>query len=105
MIPNLTCRFPATLHKPPDLPDNLERVIVLVRRDNGSLTWCKGYYVRERSIECGYEDDLDCDYDEDSDTYFMPEGWYESIEHWPDYSSVKIYNEVIGWARMHINTE
>ena len=29
-----------------------------------------------------------CEYDEAGDRYFLPEGWYECIENWDDYSSV-----------------
>lgn len=29
-----------------------------------------------------------CEYDEATDRYFLPEGWYECIENWDDYSSV-----------------
>jgi hypothetical protein len=36
-----------------------------------------------------YDDDF-LEYDEDSDTFYWPEAWYEEIENWDEYGSVKI---------------
>lgn len=48
--------------------------------------------------------DSDCDYDGDNydyresdDTYWVPEGWYEGMEHWEEYSSVKVHREITHW--------
>ena len=42
--------------------------------------------TQEADIE--YED---AEYDEATDTYYTPEGWYERINNWEDYSLVKVY--------------
>lgn len=34
------------------------------------------------------------DYCEEKDAYFVPEGWYEVIDNWDEYSSVKISHRV-----------
>jgi hypothetical protein len=44
-----------------------------------------------------YDDDF-LEYDEESDTFYWPEAWYEEIENWDDYGSVKINEgEVTHW--------
>jgi hypothetical protein len=44
-----------------------------------------------------YDDDF-LEYDEESDTFYWPEAWYEAIENWDDYGSVKINEgEVTHW--------
>ena len=36
-------------------------------------------------------EDLDLDYSEDTDTYYWPEGWYECLDNWDDYSYILVY--------------
>jgi hypothetical protein len=38
------------------------------------------------------------DYDEDEDEYYWPEGWYELIDNWEDYSAVRIHYDVTHWT-------
>jgi len=46
------------------------------------------FYAPKFAIE-GNDDGSDwCEYDEANDRYCLPEGWYECIENWDDYSSV-----------------
>jgi hypothetical protein len=37
------------------------------------------------------------EYNEADDTYYIPEGWYECISNWDEYSSIKIHGEVTHW--------
>lgn len=49
------------------------------------------------------ESDLDScigSYDEATDTHWDPEGWYELIEHWPEYSGLFIGKGVTHWMPM-----
>lgn len=49
-------------------------------------------------------DDIDIedwgDYNEETDEYYVPEGWYECIDHWDDYSSIFIDDEITHWMPM-----
>ncbi len=62
---------------------------------------CKAIYIPDHSIKAedmGWDnsDDLEV-YDETEDTYYVKGGWYEVIEHWPDYTHVYIDCEVTAW--------
>jgi len=78
-----------------------KRLLVLCSRSNGSKHVVIGVYCTKFRQEAS--DDLAgeewCDYDEKSDTYFVPEGWYEQIENWDDLTACAFdtRNEVIGW--------
>lgn len=54
--------------------------------------WVRAMYVARYSYEETAIDlcDIDCDYDEATDTYYIPEGWYELIENWDEYSFVAL---------------
>jgi hypothetical protein len=46
------------------------------------------------------------EYCEETDTYYLPEGWYECIDNWPDYTSVVIYPaQVTHWRPMPMGPE
>lgn len=54
--------------------------------------WVRAMYVAKHSYEEPNIDmcEIDCEYDETTDAYYIPEGWYELIEHWDDYAFVAI---------------
>ena len=71
----------------------------LPNKDQEVLAHYKSRYGRETTVRAEYfrkhQEEMDCDeceaeYDEETDTYYCPEGWYELIENWCDYSSVRI---------------
>jgi hypothetical protein len=48
-------------------------------------------YYAKFTHESNFEsDDLDSEYDESTDTSYWPEGWYEQIDNWAEYSAVKV---------------
>lgn len=53
----------------------------------------RGFYAPKFCIEQDVEYGEFIDYDEITDRYFLPEGWYESIENWDEYSSVSLEAE------------
>ena len=55
----------------------------------------RGCYFKKHEQESEDEDHFD--YDEATDKYYIPEGWYECISNWDDYSSVKIQGIVTHW--------
>ena len=61
---------------------------------------CEAMYTALKTVSAGaYDafDDFDADYDEETDTYYYPEGWWELIHNWDDYSCVAIADFVTHW--------
>lgn len=58
---------------------------------------CVAMYAAEKSIVCSESGDVDSDYDEETDEYYLPEGWWECIHNWDEYSSVAIEDFVTHW--------
>ena len=44
-----------------------------------------------------FYEDIDADYDEETDEYYFPEGWWEVIKNWDEYSCVAIEDTVTHW--------
>ena len=58
---------------------------------------CDAFHTDAKSIPCQYSDDIDSEYDEETDEYYFPEGWWEVIKNWDDYSCVAINDFVTHW--------
>ncbi len=68
-------------------PKNGSRMLLAYRNSLGKWRKVIAFYAPKLAIEqndCGSDW---CEYDEAGDRYFLPEGWYECIENWDDYSS------------------
>lgn len=66
-------------------------------RPSGKRYVCDGYYAKAKSTTSGYSNDWDCEYDEETDEYYLPEGYYEIIKNWGDYSSIAVEDFVTHW--------
>lgn len=58
--------------------------------------------VRARYVEKHTEEDTSsemdsAEYSEEKDCYYWPEGWYEEIDNWDEFSSIKMYNKPTHW--------
>lgn len=58
---------------------------------------CEAMYTAPKTVSAGGYDDFDADYDEETDTYYYPEGWWEKIHNWDEYSNVAIADFVTHW--------
>ena len=58
---------------------------------------CDAFHTDAKSIPCQYSDDIDSEYDDETDEYYFPEGWWEVIKNWDDYSCVAISDFVTHW--------
>lgn len=58
---------------------------------------CDAFHTDAKSIPCQYSDDIDSEYDEETDEYYFPEGWWEVVKNWDDYSCVAISDFVTDW--------
>lgn len=78
------------------LPEN--GVHVLLSCNRGSCAYvCDGFHTEKYSMPTLFFDDIVADYDEDTDEYYFPEGWWEVIKNWDDYSCVAIEDTVTHW--------
>lgn len=81
-----------------EMPENNKSVLIRQKtgyKDN-SVT-VVGKYVGKFTVECGDCDNEFNDYCEEKDEYFTPEGWYENLWNWSDYSGIRINEEVTHW--------
>jgi len=58
---------------------------------------CDAFYSAPKTEICSYDYDIEAEYDEETDEYYLPEGWWEVIKNWDDYSSVAIEDFVSHW--------
>jgi len=73
------------------LPESGHKVLIAYRNSYNHDRRVCGFYAGKFAMEVPPHDDCDCaDYNEADDTSYLSEGWYESIENWPAYSSVFI---------------
>ena len=78
------------------LPEN--GVHVLLSCKCGSCAYvCDGFHTEKYSKPTQFYEDIDADYNEDTDEYYFPEGWWEVIKNWDDYSCVAIEDTVTHW--------
>lgn len=83
------------------LPDGGVHVLACCRArwlaGSGNLYVCDAFHSSPKTIVCSYDDDIDSEYDEETDEYYFPEGWWEVIKNWDDYSCVAIEDTVTHW--------
>jgi len=84
------------------LPDKDQEVLAHYKSRYGRECVVRAEYFRKfqevASDDCEPED---CDYDEAKDEYYVTEGWYELIDNWGDYSSVRIVEGAVdSWLPM-----
>lgn len=65
---------------------------LLLAYQNSHQKWRRviAFYAPKLSVEANDDGSDWCEYDEATGRYFLPEGWYECIDNWDDYSYVHI---------------
>jgi len=82
------------------LPDSGVTVLACYISRAGQLRRIRAEWIAAKTQESGAESDIG-EYDEATDTYYEPEGWYERIDNWDDYSAVAVtQGEVTHWMRL-----
>jgi hypothetical protein len=84
--------------------DNLQKsgvtVLACYKNSLGKSRRIRAMWIAAKTEECG----ADCDsseYDEETDACYLSKGWYECIDNWGDYSSVKVCEgEVTHWMSL-----
>jgi hypothetical protein len=82
------------------LPESGTHVLVCCRvkwLGGGHSYVCDAFHSNSKTIPCSYNDDIDMEYDEEKDEYYFPEGWWEVIKNWDEYSCVAIADFVTHW--------
>jgi hypothetical protein len=66
-------------------------VLVAYQNERGHWRCIRAEWV-EVKTQVAYGDDEEyADYDEETDEYYAPQGWYELVNNWDDYRSLKVY--------------
>lgn len=68
-------------------PKDGTALLLFYKNSNGRDRIIKGKYVPKFTEETS---DEFCEYSEEKDEYFTPEGWFEMIDNWPEYSHVAL---------------
>lgn len=75
-------------------PKNGCSILIFYKNDCNKGRIIKAKYVAKFTEESTEEYS---EYSEEKDEYFAPEGWYEMIDNWDDYSHVAIYYDPTHW--------
>lgn len=71
------------------LPESGQIVLACYTNRAGNVRRIRAQWVAAKTSEYVGDGDFG-EYDEATDTYYDPEGWYECIDNWDDYSSVMV---------------
>ena len=81
------------------MPEPGVTVLASYLNSNGLPRRIRAKWVKAGSCESSPESDIG-EYDEASDTYYDPEGWYEQIDNWDDYTAILVDAAVSHWMPM-----
>ena len=80
------------------LPKSGEHVLLCCEvRPSKNRYVCDGFYAKSKSEEVGWSCEGAAEYDEDTDEYYLPEGFYEVVKNWDEWSSLVIPDYVTHW--------
>lgn len=72
------------------LPKTGAPVLACYKNSHGKFSRVRAKFIPAKTEEAGSDDEF-FEYDEETDAYYLPEGWYECINNWDDYTAVAIY--------------
>lgn len=75
-------------------PKDGKQILVYYKNDLGKNRIIKAHYIQKFTEESN--EDF-AEYSEEKDDYYTPEGWYEDIDNWDDYSHVKLQHSPTHW--------
>jgi len=79
------------------MPESGAIVLACYRNALGKLRRIRAEWVAAKTCEADLDSEIG-EYDEASDTYYTPEGWYEKIDNWDEYTSIFVHEgEVTHW--------
>ena len=79
------------------MPKSGVTVLACYKNSLGNLRRIRAAWTAAKTVESNSDDEF-FEYDEATDCYYAPEGWYECIDNWDEYSSVMVSEgEVTHW--------
>ena len=79
------------------MPKSGATVLVCYRNSHGNLRRIRAKWTAAKTVESNTELEWG-EYDEATDAYWTPEGWYECIDNWDEFSSIAVgEGEVTHW--------
>lgn len=79
------------------MPQSGATVLACYRNSHGNLRRIRAKWTSAKTVESNSEFEWG-DYDEATDAYWTPEGWYECIDNWDEFSSIAVgEGEVTHW--------
>ena len=79
------------------MPQSGVTVLVCYRNSLGNIRRIRAKWTAAKTVEANAEYDWG-EHDEATDAYWTPEGWYECIENWDEFSSIAVgEGEVTHW--------
>jgi len=79
-----------------ELPDR--KVIAFYKNRSGTTRRIMAEYFHRYTVESSMEDGVEDEYSEKNDNYYIVEGWYEIIDNWEDWGSVRVIEgEITHW--------
>ena len=80
------------------LPKSGVPVLACYKNILGNLRRIRACWVAAKTEEASLDYGECYEYDEETDEYYLPEGWYECMDNWHEYSSVAVCEgEVTHW--------
>lgn len=87
------------------MPQSGVKVLACYRNSHGNLRRIRAEWTAAKTVESNLDFDFG-EYDEATDCYYAPEGWYECIDNWVEYSSVMVSEgEVTHWMPLPLAPE
>ena len=78
------------------MPDSGLTVLACYKNSGQLIRRVRAMWVAAKSVESGCDSYIG-EYDEESDTYYDPEGWYEKIDNWEEFTALMIDHPVTHW--------
>ncbi len=79
------------------MPASGVTVLACYTNSAGNVRRIRAEWIAAKTIESDTDSEIS-EYDEATDCFYDPEGWYEKIDNWGDYSSVAVVEgEVTHW--------
>jgi len=81
------------------VPKNGTVVLISYLNSYGKSRVIIARYIEKFTEEAGENWDDFGEYNEETDSYYWPDGWYEKIDNWDEYSDIKVSSNITltGW--------
>ncbi len=82
------------------LPPSGVKVLAAYKNSAGKWRRICAQWLAANTSKQNEESEIIGDYDEATDTYYDPEGWYERVENWDDFSYIVVSDDVSHWRHL-----